>query len=696
MALFDKIAKVKTKDAKTQASGKNPEELILEMEELRRHISEQKTTKVQLYQAQKLLEEEKEKAQQYLDIAGVIFLAIDTDGIVTMVNRKACEVLGYDEHEIIGKNWFDNFLPEPHKSEVIPISQKLLSGELKSAEYFENPVLTKKGEERLIAWHNTYIKDRTGKIIGHLSSGEDITERKKAEIALRKSEEKYRNVIEHANEAIFIAQDWVIRFPNPKTIDLMGYSEEELANTPFVDIIHPDDRQMVAERHKQRLSGEKVEEFYSFRIISKKGETQWIEIKPVRIMWDNRPATLNFVADITARKKSETENKKLEEQLFRAQKMEALGTLAGGIAHDFNNILSAIHGYTELCIFDLPNNHSLQINLRHILDASDRAKEMVNQILAFSRKNEQERSPVYIGSIILEVEKLLRISFPSTIKIIVDIRDAPTPVISDKIQLYQVIMNLCTNAAHAMRDQGGSLLISLCEVTLDHDAIEGRIINPGKYQKLSVSDTGCGMSDETKRRLFDPYFTTKQPGEGSGLGLAVVHGIVKSHKGEITFHSELGKGSSFSIFFPVIEMAAETKQQQVQEAKNPIAPEVKHRVLFVDDDPILVNMVTQMLEKIGCSVESQNSTTDTLKIILNDPTRFDVVITDQTMPNITGLELAKEIKAINPHLPVILCTGFSEEIDEKNFRAKGVDAFLMKPISMTEIAEVIRKVLQQS
>ncbi|MDQ1350245.1 MAG: hypothetical protein QG657_546 [Acidobacteriota bacterium] len=634
---------------------------------------------------------ELEIVQKYFDIAGVMFVSIEPSGNVSAVNKKTCDILGYEEKEILGKNWFDHFVPARIKNELLIISGKLLRGEIETVEYHENPVLTRSGEERLIAWHNAFIKDETGQITGHIGSGEDITERWRAETALRESEEKYRNVVENANEAIFVAQDWVLKFCNPKTIEILGFTQEELANKPFAELIHPDDKEMVVVRHKRRLQGERFEDVYSFRIVSKNQQVKWVEIKPILILWEGRPATLNFMSDITIRKREEAERKKLEAQLLHSQKMEAMGTLAGGIAHDFNNILGAVLGYTELSINELSEGSLVRANLEYVLSAASRAKELVKQILAFSRKADQEKKLVYLKQIIEEAMKLLRSLLPTTIEIRSRIADGLNPIMADPTRLHQLIMNLCTNAGHAMRENGGLLEIILDEMALDADAVKGKELEPGWYQRLSVSDTGHGMDGETKRRIFDPYFTTKKEGEGTGMGLSVVHGIIKSHKGEITVYSEPGKGTTFHVLLPV---TTETGEVPGVEAPGPI-PRGSERILLVDDEWALVELGKQMLERIGYNVVVKSSSIDAFETFRSNPAAFDLIITDQTMPVMTGVQLARQIKNIRPDIPIILCTGFSESVDEETFRSRGIDAFVMKPIAMREIAAVIRGIFDK-
>jgi len=388
-------------------------------------------------------------------------------------------------------------------------------------------------------------------------------------------------------------------------------------------------------------------------------------------------------------KRREAEKEQLERQLRHAQKMEAIGTLAGGIAHDFNNILGAIVGYTELAMLDVPAGTTLQRDLEGVMKATNRAKDLVQQILTFSRDTKQERKPVQLSLIVKEALKMLRSSLPTTIEFHQNIKTGSATVLCDPTQIYQVVMNLCANAAYAMRDKGGELTVSLIDVDIDSEAVmQNPELTPGQYQRLTVSDTGSGMDRATMERIFDPFFTTKAPGEGSGMGLAVVHGIVKSLNGAITVDSEPGKGTTFQVFFPTIQSEAASEPEHF--APPPVGNE---RVLFVDDEAALAAVGQEMLESLGYDVVARTSSIEALKTFQMQPDRFDLVITDMTMSNMTGADLAREIMRIRPDVPVILCTGFSEAISEEKAKAMGIRAFVMKPVVRREIAEVIRRVL---
>jgi PAS domain S-box-containing protein len=508
--------------------------------------------------------------------------------------------------------------------------------------------------------------------------------------ALRRSEEKYRAIYENLQEVYYESRlDGTILEVSPSVEWFCKYTREELLNMSLWDMYaDPAERKRALEVLKKN---KKITD-YEIHIRDKDGTVVPCAVT-AQLYFDEqgRPTkACGMLRNITERKRAEQEKKRLEQQLLQAQKMEAIGNLAGGVAHDFNNILGVIMGFTQLTIDDTPENSTIRHDLEKVMAAADRAKEVIKQILTFSRKNEMERRPVDIGHILEEALSLLRASLPATIEIRHRIPGESIPVLANSTQIHQVIMNISTNAAFAMREKGGILGITLKEVTIAPGDITGKVLNPGTYQQLSISDTGRGMPPDVQKRIFEPYFTTKNSGEGTGMGLAVVHGIVKSHGGYITVYSEPGKGTTFHVFFPVVE-----------EAKVPgrtsrgSAPGGNERILFVDDVLLMAEMAKQTLEKLGYRVDTRTSSIEALEAFRHHPGKFDLVITDQTMPNMTGLQLAGQLKRIRPGIPVILCTGFSEAIDENNYKAMGVDGFIMKPIVRSEIAGTIRDLLDR-
>ena len=393
--------------------------------------------------------------------------------------------------------------------------------------------------------------------------------------------------------------------------------------------------------------------------------------------------------NISERKEAEKERQRLSAQLRHSQKMEAIGTLAGGIAHDFNNILTAIVGYAELSMMDAKENSRLSNNLREIYRAGSRATELVKQILTFCRQTELERQPMQISPIVKEALKLLRSSIPTTIEIDFFIKDNLGTTMADPTQIHQVVMNLCTNAAQAMEKTGGKLTVALDKTTLGNQfRTMHPDITPGVYFQLTVADTGHGISPEIMEKIFDPYFTTKKIEEGTGLGLSVSQGIVKSCGGEITVESKLNKGSIFKVYLPEISSNTLKEEDKVIEL-----PTGSQCILFVDDEPALVDMGQQRLSRLGYQVEGYTSSVKALSQFQANPSRYDLVITDMTMPIISGDRLARRLIEIRPDIPIILCTGYSRQISNERASACGIRSLLMKPITIKAMAETVKQVL---
>jgi signal transduction histidine kinase/ActR/RegA family two-component response regulator len=382
-----------------------------------------------------------------------------------------------------------------------------------------------------------------------------------------------------------------------------------------------------------------------------------------------------------------------EKQLQQVMKLQAIGTLAGGIAHDFNNILFPIVGYTELTMDDIPEDCQARQNLEEVLKATNRAKELVQQILTFSRQSCQERKPLKVQYLIKEASKLLRATIPSSIEIDCYIDESCGPIKGDPTQIHQIIMNLCTNAYHAMQETGGILEVKLKEINISYEqSLEMVGMKIGKHIELTVKDSGHGMDPQVMDRIFEPYYTTKEQGKGTGLGLSVIHGIVKNHGGDIVVSSQPGKGSMFKVYLPVID--------EFEEEIETTAPSTEingsERILLVDDEKQIIDIEQQILERLGYKVTPKTDSEEALEEFAAQPDRFDLVITDMTMPKMTGDQLAKRMMDIKPQIPVILCTGFNEAITEEKALAMGIDKFVMKPIVKDDLANTIRTVLDNN
>jgi len=414
---------------------------------------------------------------------------------------------------------------------------------------------------------------------------------------------------------------------------------------------------------------------------------------------DARVSTMRDAAGITHYvfvSRDVSQEERLENQLRQAQKMEALGTLAGGIAHDFNNILGAIISCIEFALEDAPLGSPTREDLAHVLKASYRGKNLIRQILTFSRHNEQERQPIEIAPLVKECLKFLRASLPSSIEIRQHISTGSGMVLADPTQVHQVIMNLCTNAAHAMRERGGILEVNLSEVIVDPStAALSQNVETGPCVRLAVSDTGHGMSQKVLERIFDPFFTTKKRGEGTGLGLSVVHGIIMNYGGDITVSSEQGKGTTFEVFLPCIERSGDLPEAPKGDALN----RGTERILFVDDEEDLVYAGEKMLRRLGYEPVVFQNSLKALEAFRAGPDKFDLIITDQSMPHVTGIELAREALRIRPEIPIVICSGFSPDSGEGLTRQEaeqiGVREVQMKPLGSTEMAGIIRRILDE-
>ena len=511
----------------------------------------------------------------------------------------------------------------------------------------------------------------------------DITERKQAENALLESEIKFRSLFDSSPQAIALTSTETGKLidVNNKCCELTKYAKEEIIGktTTEVGFYTKEDRNRFI-KHIQ-TSGEI--QGLEMAIKAKDGSIfhTLMFAKVIRIAGNS--FILTTFLDVT-------EQKRLKAELQQAHKMEAIGTLAGGIAHDFNNILGIILGNTELAIDDVPEWNPARYNLKEVISASLRAKDVIRQLLSFSRKTHLERKPVKVDAIITEALKLLQSSIPKNIELHLNIPKEAQTILADPTQINQILINLSTNAVHAMPD-GGILEVNIKNTILDDDtAAQIPDLKPGPYVTLTVSDTGQGVNPKLKNRIFDPYFTTKEVGKGTGMGLSLVHGIVKSHEGAILVDSELGTGTTFSIFFPVVEEQAVIETETEEEL-----PTGSERILLVDDEESIVYVGQNRLERLGYQVETRMNPVEALESFRTNPDQFDLIITDMTMPQMTGDQLVKEILKIRPDMPIILCTGFNENIDEEKAKEIGIRQYIEKPLKRDDLAKLVRQVLDE-
>ncbi|MEN6466264.1 MAG: PAS domain S-box protein [Syntrophaceae bacterium] len=639
------------------------------------------------------LKESQQRLADIIDFLPDATLVIDTEGRVIAWNRAIEEMTGIRAEDMLGKGDYEYALP--FYGERRPIVIDLVLAEHKRRDFekkyisFEMRDKVLFGEAIMPALHGggvilsataAVLRDSKGRIVGAIEAIRDITER-------RVAEERYRSIFENAAEGIFQnTPDGRLLNANPALARIFGFSspEEMIASINDKSVDFFIDPQVLSEINALLDKQGSVRDFHSDRFRKKDGSSVWLSVnmQAVRDKSGNLMYYEGTCQDMTDRKN-------LESRLLQAQKMEAIGTMAGGIAHDFNNILASIMGYTELTM-TRTYNENLSRYLQQVINACGRAKNLISQILTFSRQQEKEVKPIVIGPLVKEALKLLRASIPSTIEIESDIHPDTRAVFADPIQIHQVIMNLCTNAAYEMRDRGGILGISLRDTEVSgRDPDLDPDLCPGHYVELRVNDTGRGIGKDVINRIFDPFFTTKKKGEGTGLGLSVVYGIVKECGGAITVRSDPGQGSSFIVLLPAIE----TPPALPENAKEHI-PRGTETVLFVDDEVIISEMGRDLLESLGYTVVTFNSAMAALDSFRARAAEFDLVITDMTMPGMTGADLAVEILKIRPGIPIMLCTGYSELISENEAKQLGIREFVMKPYPVKELAQAVRRALQ--
>ncbi len=616
-------------------------------------------------------------------------------GYFTKISPAFTRHLGWSEKELLSKPIIDFIHPNDVKKTECAIKEQMETGD--EVLQFENRYKTKEGYFRWLEWSAKPVPEEG---ITY-SAAYNITDRKHAEKVLKEQYNLTTNIIEGSLDAIIVSDSHgVLTRTNKSCQEILGYSEKELIGKQSSELA-PKEGELY-----ESITGEKVNIDSAFKRSLKRKNEELFEkdhvynwelylqrkdrkVVPVEqnmaLFKDTNGKTLGAISII----RNITNRKQIEERLRQSQKMEAIGTLAGGIAHDFNNILGGIIGYTELTQEDLSANNPVQEYLSGILNSSTRAKDLVKQILAFSRKNQEERRPLQIDTIAKEVAKLFRSTTPTTIEIKLNIEESSCMVNADPTQIHQIVMNLCTNAVYSMQDNGGVLGIDLSCIDVENKENFQDLL-PGPYIKLVISDTGSGINSSILTRIFEPFFTTKTKDKGTGMGLSVVHGIVKSYGGDIMVKSQTGLGSAFTLLLP--QIVGEPEKEE--DIASTITIGTEH-ILFVDDEKVLLDVGEKTLQSLGYTVISCNSSLEALKIFEQQPSNFDLVITDQTMPHMTGYDLTKRILEIKPTVPVILCTGYSDTVSPEKAEALGVKALVYKPIGKNEIAETIREVLDK-
>lgn len=632
----------------------------------------------------KLIEGERNYREIYNSSSDGIFIHDVKTGKIIDVNQTMLEMYGYTYEEALQLEIRDISFGERDYTQEIAY-EKVKKVVTEGPQLF---VWSAKHKSGTCFWVEVALRKTTiggkGRVLAVVR---DITQRKQLDNELR----MVKHSIEHSAYPFeWIQEDSRFLYVNEATCHALGYTHEEMCSMHVADI-DPDYSLEVWPGFWERLKAQKTLVFETYHH-KKNGEKYPVEITANYVNFEGRGHVFSYTKDISEKRIYEKEQKQFQNQLQQAQKMEAIGTLAGGIAHDFNNILSGIYGYTELAKFSLNDPESLRDYLDQIFNGAKRAKDLVQQILTVSRKSDQELKPLKAQSVVKEALKLLRSSIPSTIEIKDDIDPACEAIFADPTQVHQIVMNLCTNAYHSMRETEGVLGVSLRPIELLDEMMPRQLdLTPGSYLILEIRDSGYGIPRDILGRIFEPYFTTKQKGDGTGLGLAVVHGIVKSFGGDITVASEPGNGTIFHVYLPV----AEKIRQEPRKELTPPLQVGTERILFVDDDETIVKVSKKMLETLGYTVIAMISSVNALDTFKKAPNDFDLVITDVTMPGMTGADLGGHILQIRPEIPIILSTGSDELTNAEKVKLIGSHDYLIKPITHADLAKTVRKVLDE-
>lgn len=644
----------------------------------------------ELRKLQDSLEQSRNRYYELFDSAPVGYILIDSHYTINEINSAALELLGKGREEVKGRP-FLHYMVSPDHGKLVSFLRMLAT----SHERHELLVGTVG-----VDGASTHVRiDGVSMTTAgqsddprYLLTLTDLTEMKAARDAMEKSEAIYRSLVQSSVDHMFLldlqgrylfSNDCGAHFGCGSSGELLGKHIKEVQPKAVAEIYEETIQevirsgQAVAFDHEINAEGRHYHHHDILYPVFRGG-----------ILW----AIGGICRDVTLQKLAQHRSEQLEADLRQNQKLESLGTLAGGIAHDFNNILGAIVGYSEMVRDDLPLNSPSLADINQVLKASHRAKDLVKQILAFSRQDEVQKIPLQPAVIVKEAIALLRSSIPTTIIINQDIDADAGMIFADPTQIHQIIMNLATNSFHAMETKGGVLTISLQKKNLSRDDLAtAPDLQPGTYVKLSVKDTGEGISPEIRERIFDPFFTTKEVGKGTGLGLSMVYSIVKSCQGAITCHSRLREGTEFCILLPVLDGSAVEENDTADHA-----PRGREHILLIDDEEMLAGLGQAVLKRLGYHVTTRGNSLDALTTFLNQPDAFDLVITDQTMPGMTGVDLARRMLQIRPDLPIILCTGYSSQVSEVQAKSYGIKGFALKPLAKKDIAVLIRGLLDEN
>jgi two-component system cell cycle sensor histidine kinase/response regulator CckA len=632
-----------------------------------------------LKEAQGALRESEEKYRNILETMEEGYWECDLPGNFTFFNDALCGIHGYPREELMGMN-NRTYSSAPEAKRIYGIFKEVYRTGV-SAKVVDYEIFKKDGEKRIIELSASPLRNGSGDPFGFRGITRDVTERRMAERALRESQEKYRLLVENASEAIYITQDGVVKFPNPKTISLTGYSTAELGQMPFLSLVHPKDRDVVRELQDRETGREEGPSVYSFRIDNKQGETLWVELNALVIHWEGRPATLNFLRDVTTQKR-------MEAQLLQAKKMEAIGTLAGGIAHDFNNLLMGIQGNASLMLLDVADGHPHFQNLKSIEKMVQDGSRLTKQLLGVARGGKYEVRTTDFNQLIEAGAELFGRT-RKEISIHMRLQENLWPVEIDQGQIEQVLLNLYVNAWHAM-PEGGDLYIQTKNLILGQETTTPYGLKSGKFVRVSVTDTGIGMDEATLKRVFDPFFTTKEMGRGTGLGLASAYGIIRNHNGIINVYSKKGEGTTFEIYLPAPDKLPRMKTASVEAVLKG-----NGTILFVDDEHEVLQVGKQLLERLGYRVIEATSGREAIEILRSVREPVHLVILDMIMPGMSGGETFDHLKEIDPDVKVLLSSGYSIDGQAKKILERGCEGFIQKPYKLGDLSKRIRQILDR-
>lgn len=624
---------------------------------------------------------------------GVAVYRVEDEGetfIIADFNTGAERITGRAAQEVIGSRVEEAF-PAIADAGIYACFQKVWQ----TGVSMHHPTV-KYADERLAVWvENDIYRLPSGEVVALFT---DMTEHKQTKIQEKMNRELLQEVMDLVPQMIFARDaDGCYLMANEVTAAFYGLAAEQMIgkrDADFPGVLVEEIRMTLASDQKVLQTDQPL--FLADGIHTRSdGEERLVETHRIPFSFAGKKGVIGVGVDVTERRHAEAENRRLQGQLQQARKMESLGRLAGGIAHDFNNILAPILGYAELCSADIRGEDPLLEPISEILQAAHRAKELVGQVLRFTRKDDISLSPVAMDAVLDGSIRFLRAFLPANILLEKTVEPC-RPMMGNAAEIQQILMNLSANAAQAMEGAHGHgrICIRLSEVFLSEEMAAGYLdLAPGWHLRLSVADNGCGMRPETVSRIFDPYFTTKPKGEGTGLGLSVVHSIVRRHGGQVRVYSDAGRGTTFHCYFPVVEEGAMPHPSPLTEEKLPHGSE---RVLFVDDEKTLVAVVSAQLKRLGYTVTPVTDSKEALSCFQSAPDDFDLLITDQTMPGMTGIELVGEVQKLRPDLPVILCSGFMDSEAEKQLGSFGIRRFLAKPVLLEELAQSIRSVLDEN